>query len=54
MTPHFQTFRLKEVLIQYSHKLKQFFSNVSKIIPSQKYYLIDADVINFFVGSKGK
>ena len=35
----------------------QFLINLSKIILSQKnssYYLIDADIISFFVASKGK
>ena len=32
----------------------QFLRNLSKIIPSQKTADIDADVIRFFVASKGK
>ena len=48
---------LEEELIQYEYNLIQFFSNLSEIIPSQKAgnnYLMDIDVISFFVASKGK
>ena len=47
----------EEELIQYKYNLIQFFSNLSEIIPSKKTgsnYLMDIDVISFFVASKGK
>ena len=58
--PPTSTFILEQELIQYYYNLIiQFCTNLYKIIPSQEiadiiYYLIDTDIITFFLASKGK